>query len=82
MGARGLLRQFKEQTNRYYIMTAQKKLLRLKHVLAKVPFSKSHLHVLIRENKFPKPTKIGRNSFWLESLVDKYIDEQVNQGMT
>jgi prophage regulatory protein len=59
---------------------SQKKLLRLKQVLSKVPFSKSHLHVLMREDKFPKPTKIGRNSFWLESSIDKYIDEACNQS--
>ena len=52
----------------------EKKLLRLKQVLAKVPFSKSHLHVLMREDKFPKPIKIGRNSFWLESSIDTWID--------
>jgi predicted DNA-binding transcriptional regulator AlpA len=56
-----------------------KKLLRLKHVLEKVPFSKSHLHVLINEEKFPKPHKIGRNSFWLEFDVDHWIDEQINE---
>ena len=57
----------------------QKKLLRLKQVLTKVPFSKSHLHVLIRENKFKKPIKIGRNSFWLESDIDQWIDDKINQ---
>jgi prophage regulatory protein len=56
----------------------RKKLLRLKHVLEKVPFSRSHLHVLINEDKFPKPHKIGRNSFWLESDIDNWIAEACN----
>lgn len=58
---------------------SQKKLLRLKKVLAKVPFSKSHLHVLMREGNFPKPIKIGRNSFWKESDVDQWIDEKIKE---
>ena len=56
-----------------------KRLLRFKQVLNKVPFSKAHLYALIRDGKFPKQTKLGRNSFWLESEIDQWIDDLTNQ---
>ena len=58
----------------------EKKLLRFKQVLNKVPFSKAHLYSLIRDGKFPKQTKLGRNSFWLESDVDQWIDEVISKS--
>ena len=38
--------------------------------------SRSHLHRLARDGKFPKPIKIGENrSAWLESDVHEWISE-------
>ena len=59
----------------------QKKLLRLKQIIPnKVPLSKAKLYGMMRDGEFPKPIKYGRSSFWLESDVDKWVDELCNQS--
>ena len=44
-------------------------LLRLKDVLAIVPYSKPTLYRRIKDGKFPGPAKDGRCSFWSEAAV-------------
>lgn len=58
----------------------EKKLLRFSQVVARVPFSRTHLYLLIREGKFPKQKKFGRNSFWLESDINQWIDELTQEA--
>ena len=54
------------------------KLLKAKDVSELTSISRSHLHRLAREGKFPKPIKIGENrSAWLESEVQEWISECV-----
>ncbi|MBT5001213.1 MAG: AlpA family phage regulatory protein [Tateyamaria sp.] len=50
------------------------KLLKAKDVSDLTSISRSHLHRLAREGKFPKPIKIGENrSAWLEADVQDWI---------
>lgn len=43
-----------------------------------IPFTRSHLHRLIRSGKFPAPVKIGDNrNAWVEEEIDAYIAERV-----
>ncbi len=56
------------------------KLLKAKDVSDLTSISRSHLHRLAREGKFPKPIKIGENrSAWLESEVQEWISECVRK---
>ena len=56
------------------------KLLKAKDVSDLTSISRSHLHRLAREGKFPKPIKIGENrSAWLESEVQDWISECVRK---
>jgi prophage regulatory protein len=52
------------------------KMLSLSDLRAKkgVPFSRQHIHRLIRQRKFPVPVKVGANTNgWVESEIDEYI---------
>ena len=52
------------------------KLLKAQDVADLTSMSRSHLHRLARDGKFPKPIKIGENrSAWLESDVQDWISE-------
>ena len=52
------------------------KLLKAQDVADLTSMSRSHLHRLARDGKFPKPIKIGENrSAWLESDVQEWISE-------
>ena len=54
----------------------QLKLLKAQQVADLTSISRSHLHRLARDGKFPKPIKIGENrSAWLESDVQEWISE-------
>ena len=56
------------------------KLLKAKDVSELTSISRSHLHRLAREGKFPKPIKIGENrSAWLEADVLEWISECVRK---
>jgi prophage regulatory protein len=55
----------------------EKRLLREPKVLARVPYSATQLHDLVRVGKFPRPVKLsegGRAKAWLEEEVDAYIE--------
>ena len=52
------------------------KLLKAQDVADLTSMSRSHLHRLARDGKFPKPIKIGESrSAWLESDVQEWISE-------
>ncbi len=42
-----------------------------------IKIKRSQLYGLMREDKFPKPLKIGKSSRWVRSQVDAWIAEQV-----
>ena len=51
-------------------------LLRLPHVLARVPIGRSTLWGWVREGRFPKPIKLGpMTSCWIASEVDAWVAE-------
>jgi prophage regulatory protein len=43
-----------------------------------IPYSRPHLHRLIKAGKFPRPIKLGENrNAWIESEVDEYIESRI-----
>ena len=59
-----------------YKTSQRRKLLKAQQVAELTSISRSHLHRLARDGKFPKPIKIGENrSAWLESDVQEWISE-------
>ena len=56
------------------------KLLKAQDVADLTSMSRSHLHRLARDGKFPKPMKISENrSAWLESDVQDWISECIRK---
>ncbi|WP_371157109.1 helix-turn-helix transcriptional regulator [Jannaschia sp. 2305UL9-9] len=44
-----------------------------------VPYSRVHIHRLMKAGKFPKQVKIGRNRVgWLESEVADWLNARIN----
>lgn len=53
--------------------------LRWPEVKGRVGYSRSQVHLLIKQGKFPAPCKLGaRASAWLESSIDQWISERVS----
>ncbi len=50
-------------------MQTHKKFYSTNQVLEVCPFSKSTLHRMIEDGRWPRPIKIGSRSFWLEDEV-------------
>ncbi len=56
-------------------------ILRWPELRAKVPLSRSHVHALAAQGKFPKPIKLGpRASGWLESEINSWLAERIAQS--
>ncbi|CAO1652991.1 helix-turn-helix transcriptional regulator [Parasphingorhabdus sp. NYA22] len=55
------------------------KFLKLPVVLDMVSLSRSSVYVKIKKNAFPEQTKIGGGSFWLESEIVQWIEENANK---
>jgi len=53
------------------------RLLCLAEVEFQTGFKSSYLYQLIKENKFPKPVKIGTASRWRESEIQAWIFNQI-----
>lgn len=54
------------------------RIIRMKQLLEKMPFTASHIYALIKEDKFPKPFQLipnGRAKGWHESVIDQWIIE-------
>lgn len=52
-----------------------------------IPFSRSHLYVLMRDNKFPQAMKLTENKIaWLREEIDTWIQDKIDahrsQGAT
>lgn len=61
---------------KYYNKDQGYKLLKAQDVADLTSMSRSHLHRLMRDGKFPKPIKIGENRrAWLESDAQEWISE-------
>jgi prophage regulatory protein len=53
--------------------------LRWPEVKQRIGYSRSHVHLLIKQGKFPAPCKLGvRASAWLESSIYEWISERVS----
>lgn len=64
--------------NRYQVTTSDR-FLRWPEVKGRVGYSRSQVHLLISQGKFPAPCKLGvRASAWLESSIDLWISERVS----
>jgi prophage regulatory protein len=53
------------------------RLIRLASVIDKVGLKKSKIYDLIKNDKFPRPTKISGASAWLDTEIDNWIIQQV-----
>ena len=55
------------------------RIIKRTEVSNKTGISRSQLYSLIAESKFPKPIKLGggRASGWVESEIDKWIDDRI-----
>ena len=57
------------------------RLIRLPEVLDRVPLSRTSIYARVNDGTFPKPIKLGpRAVAWLESAVEDWISNRVNQG--
>ena len=53
------------------------KFLRLPEVMKLTGMSRPTIYLRISKNQFPRQTKNGRISVWLEADIDAWIDQQV-----
>lgn len=53
------------------------KLIRLPEVLERVGLKKTSVYKLMAEEEFPRPTKLGTASAWVEQEIDDWIMERV-----
>jgi prophage regulatory protein len=54
------------------------KLLKLKDVLSRVPYKKSHLYAKIKAGMFPQQVHLGgRGSFWIEGEIEQWLLEHI-----
>lgn len=52
---------------------SDRKLLRLPQVQELYPVCRATIYNMINRGKFPKPIRIGRNSFWRQKDVEDFI---------
>ena len=58
--------------------TKHDRFMRFPEVYERVGLSRSQIHLMVAEGKFPAPVKIGlRASGWLESSIDKWMADIV-----
>ena len=56
------------------------KILRLPSVKEKTGKPTSSIYWMIERGVFPKPIKLGKRSVgWLESEIDEWIDQRINE---
>jgi prophage regulatory protein len=54
------------------------KLLKLKDVLARVPYRKSQLYAKIKGRSFPQQVHLGgRGAFWVEDEIEQWVREHI-----
>lgn len=51
--------------------------LRIRDVLDRVPVARATIYRLIQKEQFPKSFQVGSTSFWLESEVNDWMREKV-----
>ncbi len=55
-------------------------LMRIPQILKVMPVSKSKFWLMVQKGEFPKPTKIGRSSFWTIDQVQDYLREKTGNS--
>jgi prophage regulatory protein len=55
-------------------------LMRIPQILKVMPVSKSKFWLMVQKGEFPKPTKIGRSSFWTIEQVQAYLRERTGNS--
>lgn len=55
------------------------KLLTITQVKEYVPFGVTKIYNLVKQNRFPKQTKIGGTSLWRLSEIQKWIENNINK---
>ena len=58
-----------------------RRIIRMKHLRERYPFSESHIYWLIKQGKFPKPFPLvpgGRAVGWYEDVIDDYLSACAN----
>lgn len=54
--------------------------LRMPALADKVQMSPAWIYERIRQGAFPAPIKLGHSSIWIESEVDQWFAEQIQQS--
>lgn len=58
--------------------SSSERCLRWPEVRQRVGYSRSQIHNLIKQGRFPRPIKLGaRASAWLQSSIDAWIQDRV-----
>ena len=52
-------------------------LMRIPQILEIMPVSKSKFWLMVQKGEFPRPTKIGRSSFWTIEQVQTFMRERI-----
>ena len=56
---------------------AETRILRIRHVVAKVGLSKSKIYLLIKAGEFPKPVRLAATAVgWKSTDLDKWIESR------
>ncbi len=56
------------------------KMVDMKFITAFTGLTDKWFYKLISEGKFPEPIKLGRSSRWMQSEVEKWVQEKINQS--
>ncbi len=65
-------------TSNHYQPATSDRFLRWPEVKTRVGYSRSQIHLLIKQGSFPAPIKLGaRASAWLQSSIDEWISNRV-----
>lgn len=55
----------------------QTRFLRIRQVLALVPVSRPTIYRMMERGEFPKALRIGSSSLWVESEINKWMNDKV-----
>lgn len=56
------------------------RLIRMPEVLSKTGFKKSWIYLLISNNSFPKPIKMGARAIaFVEAEIDEWVEDRINE---
>ena len=65
-------------TSKHETAVTNERLLRWPEVKQRIGYSRSQIHLLIKQGSFPAPVKLGaRASAWLQSSINEWISGRV-----